>query len=67
MDAVQVRRATASERLEAVARLVRGWGDPVIARAQRHSIADRENFVAGDMGGLAAVSLRHPPIAALTR
>jgi ribosomal protein S18 acetylase RimI-like enzyme len=60
-----VRLVVGAERDAAIARLVAEWGDPVLARGSAYAFADCTIFIAGEMAGVAAVTLREPPTAEL--
>lgn len=62
---MNVRCATGAELAAAIARLADYWGEPILMRGASYFLADCEIFVAGEMDGLAAVSLRDAPIAEL--
>lgn len=63
--ALAVRRAAQNERTQAIERLTAEWGDPVRVRGLAYAFSDCEIFIAGDLEGLAAVSLRDRPVAEL--
>lgn len=62
---MDVRRATAAERGAALDRLIQEWGDPILVRGARYTLAECEVFIAGEMAGLAATSMRDRPTAEL--
>jgi GNAT superfamily N-acetyltransferase len=62
---MDVRRATHVEHDAAVARLIGEWGDPILVRGASYALSDCDIFIAGEMAGLAAISMRERPTAEL--
>ncbi|HLI67700.1 MAG TPA: GNAT family N-acetyltransferase [Caulobacteraceae bacterium] len=62
---MDVRLTLGATRRRAIERLVAEWGDPIRAHGQAYAIGDCHIYMAGDMAGVAAVSLRDKPIAEL--
>jgi len=60
-----VRLAAGEARATAIARLAALWGEPMMLRGTAYRFADCEIFIAGDVAGLAALSLRDAPVAEL--
>ena len=59
------RAALKKERTAAIERLTAEWGYPVLVRDQAYAFDECEIFIAGELEGLAAVSLRDRPVAEL--
>lgn len=62
---MDVRRASIAERGAALGRLIQEWGDPVLTRNTSYLLGECDLFIAGDMAGLAAISMRDRPTAEL--
>lgn len=62
---MEVRRVYGAERALAIARLEGEWGAPVLVHGVAYAFEDCEIWMAGEMVGLAAVSLRDRSIAEL--